>query len=78
MTTWTPIDDPDNPAPRDGTTIIIYDHEVLVAEWSLYLHDRTNTKIEGWDIMGCEHEVCNINPTHWMPLPSPPEPPEDG
>lgn len=64
--TWHPIDT----APKDGTEILVCGPEWLragVAVWSE--HDA------------CWQEACNVEPhqyttrppTHWMPLPEPPE-----
>jgi hypothetical protein len=61
---WQPIDS----APKDGTRILIYEAEqgepgtVRVSCW------RNDTIPAGWT--GGEHP-----PTHWLPLPPPPEEP---
>jgi hypothetical protein len=59
---WQPI----GTAPKDGRRILTYAHDhapegiMRVAQWN----DGSNAK--GW--LGSVHE-----PTHWMPLPSPPK-----
>lgn len=62
---WQPIET----APRDGSYVLI--HNALgnthVAHWSRrFLGDHD---IEGWC---CERKKV-ARPTHWMPLPGPPE-----
>ena len=49
-------------APRDGARIVVYDGKtVLMARWSEKFNDWIN--LSG---------VWAIQPTHWMPLPEPP------
>ncbi len=69
---WMPIDS----APLDGTTIIIFDsysddkgidgYGVCTARWDYSLK---------WWIMHQRYSnvISLINPTHWMPLPEPPQ-----
>ena len=65
---WQDIDDPENPPPRDGARFLAYekrDGYWLYECW--YQHDLTYWC--GWqDDWDSEPE-----PTHWMPLPNPPE-----
>ena len=70
MTDWKPIET----APRDGTQILVEDLSVacIVAWWSsmhsafVWIHPDL-----------CQSEgTAYLNPTHWMPLPPPPERPE--
>ena len=57
MTTWKPIES----APRDGTEIWLFDQERVQGYWNVFT--------SWWD--SDTHEI--IDPTHWMPLPQPPE-----
>ncbi len=69
---WQPIET----APKDGTTIIIFDsysddksidgYGVCTARWDYSLK---------WWIMHQRYSnvISLINPTHWMPLPQPPQ-----
>lgn len=61
MDKWQPIDT----APKDGTEILTYAYtNMRVALWDDYTRDwRCNV-----------HSFVQINPSHWMPLPPPPEP----
>ena len=78
MTEWQPIET----APKDGTEIFVY------AKWKYKNCDAKyswrvanyRSDISGWE-NGCHfwtitsthfHETA-IEPTHWMPLPPPPE-----
>jgi hypothetical protein len=73
-TGWKPIDT----APRDGTGIILYsDGECappVIAQWDDMWTDGA------WIV---QHGSASIrlswvfNPTHWMPLPTPPHPIKD-
>jgi len=60
MTTWQPIDT----APKDGTAVLIWDGSdmvVAICEPNLLIPWRSTYG----DTIG--------EPTHWMPLPAPPE-----
>lgn len=48
-------------APKDGSTVLIWDEEVLAAEFVFGV----------WEPIGWDDHV-EIHPTHWMPLPDPP------
>jgi hypothetical protein len=66
--TWQPIET----APKDGTLILlaniedIHDPWVVCGQWN---------KGAGWyNQFACAgNGDCKIRPTHWMPLPPPPE-----
>lgn len=58
MTKWQPIET----APKDAHEILVYeDGEMSITYWNKYA--------ECWDY----DVVCDSKPTHWMPLPEPPE-----
>lgn len=66
MSEWQPIET----APKDGTPVLLYepseDPTVHVAEWGIgdwHLCDFD----PGYDLV-----QRAVNPTHWMPLPEPP------
>lgn len=53
-------------APKDGTYIIVAGHEnmsVTVGHW-----------VSSCDLWTCGISGDEIKPTHWMPLPNPPQP----
>lgn len=63
---WQPIET----APRDGSYLWL--HESNGTTW------RGRWLYEKWTfgVTSNDHEFCvfvNLNPTHWMPLPKPPE-----
>jgi hypothetical protein len=61
MSEWQPIET----APKDSSSVILwpYDAEITVG----YFRD---VEISGWY---CEIMERFFEPTHWMPLPAPPE-----
>jgi hypothetical protein len=63
--TWQPIDT----APKDGTAILIHPAagEMRVVHWRI---DRGYWSTDSWDDGGYD---ADMHPTHWMPLPPPPE-----
>ena len=72
---WQPIET----APKDGTLIDVWDGRIRVADvrwcqeslWSA--QDRRSLKT-GFCVNDPEYGWCLLeNPTHWMPLPAPPE-----
>jgi hypothetical protein len=74
--TWQPIES----APKDGTEVLLFEflphHEpmVRVGYWEengTDLHSGADG-ISGWSLVG-EGYIGEIEPTHWMPLPEPPE-----
>ncbi len=69
--TWQPIET----APKDGTPVLLlYDQEAIQGHWS-----ETDTHGGEWkpiwlSVHGCG--CCGSDdkpPTHWMPLPEPPD-----
>jgi hypothetical protein len=79
MSEWQPIET----APKDGTRILLgggwYDDEAggpvrvsMVARWA-----QLNRGTHGWLIAEREGGYNNVtydDPTHWMPVPDPPNP----
>jgi len=68
MAEWQPIER----APKDGTQILAYacgytGHFYGVAEWALNGPGKIQPHQERW------FWSYAIRPTHWMPLPAPPE-----
>ncbi len=63
---WRPI----ATAPKDGTRIFSYEPPRYEENKDLYVTVRWNG--EGWDDAASDGEY-GANPTHWMPLPTPPE-----
>ena len=60
--TWQPIET----APRDGSEILLWDKEFEACAVGYFFEPFAQ-----WVAFpGCTEEV---NPTHWMPLPQPPE-----
>jgi len=77
---WRPIET----APKDGTDVVIYAPNcgVLVAYWSDSIWASVNNPVRGqgggWVQEVHRSDTCVFSPTHWMPLPSPPETPANG
>ena len=82
-TGWQPIET----APKDGTVIIIYAKQPIAGtgrEWNGIHAAKWNDGAigngwgHGWRLAEYQNlgEGVSGNPTHWMPLPAPPEPPE--
>lgn len=80
MTKWQPIET----APRDGTPIDVYGQGRRICDvfWSFSVNAETgapiNSVYDGWVQEGHVGQsylpnYINISPTHWMPLPDPPE-----
>lgn len=63
MSDWQPIET----APRDGTIILAYDPACHPDVYTVRFEH------EHWAIADAEAFSTLTNPTHWMPLPSPPE-----
>lgn len=74
--TWQPI----ATAPKDGSVVLVWLGDADESERSFYCIDRTRMGAGGWNFMrgkwrpetGLTFTVF-VQPTHWMPLPSPPE-----
>ena len=63
LTTWQPIET----APKDSKSIILLDRNGT--SYSGFWRNHT-----GWNPDDNNHLSCyDTNPTHWMPLPKPPE-----
>lgn len=76
MTTWYKIDDPENPPPKDGTSILLWwpqgqiytsSQAVHVAHWSLWGSGIWESSTSGHRYIGLSNEF-----THWAPLPAAP------
>ena len=66
---WQPIET----APKDGTFIITYLPPRFVDEAGLTMIQRwKGTKLQ-WITAGAPNRARLWQPTHWMPLPSPPK-----
>ena len=65
MPQWHLIDG-DNPAPRDGTRVIVMldNGEVFRAKF-----DKIDDIELGWHV---SNDIGFVNPKYWMPLPTPP------
>lgn len=64
---WRPISE----APRDGTAILLYEDDSVTTAW-WYKHWREGFWYTGYDC--ADHGSFKVErPTHWMPLPAPPE-----
>jgi len=67
---WQPI----GTAPKDGTRILVFDHDTHIARW----RKDTHTKRFHW-LLDDEDDVTStpaapeVHPTHWQPLPPPPQ-----
>lgn len=59
---WQPIET----APRDGTPILV------AVEGGRFYADKAEWTASGW-AYPCHNHGPEISPTHWMPLPPPPE-----
>ena len=80
MSEWRPI----ATAPKDGTAILgygVHDHSPADAQrgvkpgdhwWSIMVWDIWRTPCASWVFAKDGHTVWST-PTHWMPLPTPPE-----
>ena len=69
MSEWKPIET----APKDGTLILVYEPDneswpIRSARWSQSPYPPGR-----WDWFYVYDDCLGEAPTHWMPLPSPPE-----
>jgi len=60
---WQPIET----APRDGTSVLVYS-----SKWFPGTND-CDIAFVAFGVWETLEGMRNMNPTHWMPLPSPPE-----
>ena len=69
MSEWQPIET----APKDGTKLLLCEsvdeNYIFVGSWS----ETRNPKWYGTNWYCVEYDAFNHAPTHWMPLPQPPE-----
>ena len=68
---WQPIET----APRDGTRILAWDGDCIIVHWSDCSGVSALTPKMGWATRYDDDFMCYDEeyPTHWMPLPPPPE-----
>lgn len=64
MADWLPIET----APKDGTWVLLYHKYARISDWYFDGVTWTNDHIE-WR----PDDHRSTNPTHWQPLPAPPE-----
>lgn len=69
MSEWQPIET----APRDGTAILVTDGQTQRVAWTQHPAEHGNVAAWTYYITRSGAYVVIMNPTHWMPLPSPPE-----
>ena len=69
---WQPI----ATAPHDARVLVWSGQEMYCAHWARHM----TTDAEAWIVAewGEEREQALVKPTHWMPLPAPPMPPNVG
>lgn len=61
---WKTIDS----APKDGTNILVYTYEIITC--AFWCSDYKSWRLS---IAGSYAEEDDVDPTHWIPLPKPPE-----
>jgi Protein of unknown function (DUF551) len=71
---WQPIE----MAPKDGTSIFAEcGNNCFIVAWRTWYNELTRGDVTGWWSVGAKNayqpEQLIIKPTHWQPLPSPPE-----
>ena len=76
MSEWQPIAS----APKDGTTVLVFNGPNVgfyTPEGSMgtavWREQAFPDAIESWCAADCCDGVTTYDPTHWMPLPEPPE-----
>lgn len=66
---WQPIET----APKDGTRVLVAEEDdnesIGVAYWFCGSEDQD----AGWYSSACVDDVTMFYPTHWIPLPQPPQ-----
>ena len=79
-TTWYRIDDPDNPPPKDGTVVRLFYPDWV--EMDTRIGNASPGQVEGFYAGSAEHgrwviphrmDTRDPIPSHWRPLPTPPE-----
>jgi len=66
-TGWQPI----STAPKDGTPILAYQPSTVPDEIWIGVAAWDTDHGEGWKID--RYDILEMRPTHWMPLPGPPD-----
>ncbi len=74
MSEWQPIET----APKDGSRIMVWDGAPYFVCWSEQCEFAQFERVPGWQLFECEDGFysCGLRPdepTHWRPLPSPPQ-----
>lgn len=76
--TWQPIET----APNDGTEVLVFGqfageisgpHSEREYGIACYTSGRTDYEGFEWCVLGGDYYATWCNPTHWQPLPAPPE-----
>jgi hypothetical protein len=66
---WKPIDN----SPRTRTARLVYCPENMCTFLVYWLEDGWSGEEKGWHHFGGNDALLKHTPTHWMPLPKPPE-----
>ncbi len=73
MSEWQPIET----APKDGTRVLAFDgSQIITVDYQepSYIGVNNHIKIEeSWVQISDSGRATDFYPTHWMPLPGPPE-----
>lgn len=72
MSRWQPIET----APRDGTSVLLFLDQSYSSVTRHLIYIGWAEGIDEFGSIRWEAEAdveCGLNPTHWMPLPEPPE-----
>ena len=72
MNEWQPIET----APKDGTRILVYNGSIYVAAWeeaTMTLKEKKDWVYSCYSLNGWNYYEIVYEPTHWMPLPKPPD-----
>jgi hypothetical protein len=79
MTEWFRIDDPENPPPMDGSVVLLYGGGSISAPAIYYMKEwrfwdgQVIDDCMGDPAGGFNSWLAGHGPTHWMPLPEPPQ-----